>query len=130
MEIDTTEEKFIGNVLKDGAICETCAPTMIPADDGSYYGASTIATSFQKIIKPTLPYAEAVEKGKKLLGLPRTATQVHEAEKKFIADMDDTIISGLLNYSTGHVYMGNDGYWYRMNNDGKSEKMGKEWQSK
>jgi len=44
MEIDTTEEKFIGKVMKDGAICETCTPEMIP-------------------------YAQAVQKGKKLLGI-------------------------------------------------------------
>jgi len=43
MEIDTTEEKFIGNVMKDGAICETCTPPF-GQNDECYFGKSVIET--------------------------------------------------------------------------------------
>jgi len=153
MEIDTTEEKFIGQMLKDGTRCEKCAVEYSRNGDDCYYGIPVPdllakeyvkelrkppLAEFLKIVAATddplkirrykplaLPTEPKTEGGPdirprldydpilvcKTCGAPPgclhtkaacseprhiTATQVREAEKKFIDDMDDDIIRNLL----------------------------------
>jgi len=61
MDIDITEEKFIGNVMKDGTTCEACM--LLRQDDECYFNEQKDPLHQY----PTLPYAQAVERGKQLL---------------------------------------------------------------
>jgi len=149
----------VNNNLKDGTVCEVCTAEYSRNTDCGYLvnEDGSTATALDRAIResinyvPMIPYAEAVEKGKKLLGLPQLpdipvpnllAKQYEkELSRPPLAEFLNIVkaVGGILpikRYKSidllnpGHVYMGNDGYWYRMGNDGKSEKMGKGWQSK
>jgi len=60
MEIDITEEKFISNVMKDGTTCEACM--LLKQNDECYFNEQKDPLHQY----PTLPYAQAVARGKQL----------------------------------------------------------------